>query len=162
MSEVAEARKQQCAKNVENNLAKKHEDLKLSQNHIRQADQWAEEQRQKMILNKQRNDAFKKELLTFVKEKEVTTAEVAKQEAEEERKQREKVDREIKLQIEKERALIQRKKEMARKNALEAMQMAEQRRIRKNKFLFLFLSKIFESVSLFVCFFFFLRIQIGK
>lgn len=132
MSEVAAARKQQCIINAETNKAKKNEDLKLSKDHIKQADQWAEEQRQKMILNKQRNDTFKKELLKFAKEKESVTAQQAKQQADEERKQREKVDRELKAQIEKERSLLQRKKEASRKNALEAMQMAEQRRIRKN------------------------------
>lgn len=131
MSEIADARKKQCAINDEENRAKRAADEKLSQHHIDQADQWAEEQRQKMIMNKQRNDAYKKELLASVREKESATQEQERRNIDQVRQERENIDRDVRMQVEKERALLQRKKDASRQNALEAMRMAEQRRISK-------------------------------
>lgn len=131
MSEIADARKKQCVINDEAKRAKRTADEKLSKDHIDQADQWAEEQRKKIIVNKQRKDAYKKELLTFVREKESAMQQQERKNVDQERQERENIDRDLRMQVEKERALLQRKKDASRLNALEAMRMAEQRRISK-------------------------------
>lgn len=76
-------------------------------------------------------EQYKRELLQTINNNQLRKIEERKQTIREQRAAREAIDQEIKDQIEKEKALMEKKKQTLRMNAIEAMRIGEQRRLRK-------------------------------
>lgn len=89
------------------------------------------------VEEKQKNaEKYKRELLQTINNNQLRKIEQRKQALREQRAAREAIDLEIKAQIERERAMMEKKKETLRMNAIEAMRIGEQRRLRKNNLIF--------------------------
>lgn len=139
LCDVLKTREMQCQMNNEWNTFKKEKHLQEGRETIEQAEQWSEQYRQKMLEKRRSTDAYKKELNYYIKQEHNRKANLAKKTAEEERKYRQDAENELKEQLERERLMLQRKKESMRRNALEAMKMAEERRLSKFCFVFHFI-----------------------
>lgn len=79
-------------------------------------------------------DVYKQEILKNIQDREREKHDSSRKNLTFEKAMRERTEIYHKSQIEKEREILQRKREALRKNALEAMQMVEQRRLRKYSF----------------------------
>lgn len=130
LSEVLKGRDVQRSLNREMDTIAKGKHLQQGQEIIEQAYQWIEDQNRKMSEKKQQTDKFKRDLNNMVKENQKHQKEVNLKREELHKKKRDAADQELQEQIEREQAILQRKKELRRKNALEAMRMTEQRRLR--------------------------------
>lgn len=82
-------------------------------------------------------EQYKRDLQQTIHQNQVRKLEQRKQTLREERAAREAIELEIKAQIEREKALMEKKRLALRKNAVEAMRIVEQRRLRKCAELFL-------------------------
>lgn len=130
---LSETLKQQSQQRKENSEIKKaNQERKLNEGKeiLSQADQWIEQQNLKMFQTKKRNDEFKKDLFLCSQEEQKRRKEELVKKVNLEKKKREIVDDELKAQMEREKQFLEKKKLSMRQNALEAMQMAEQRRLR--------------------------------
>lgn len=96
-----------------------------------QALSWIGEEQQRLNERQKNTITYKKELLQTINENQKLRFEQKKQSIKEQQAAREATDMEIKAQIQKEKAIMEKKKEALRKNALEAMKMVEQRRLSK-------------------------------
>lgn len=151
LSNVLTTRKVQCEMNSETIRRKKEQHLLDGQETIQQAEQWCEDQKEKMLEKRRTIDDYKKELKMNCLEDEYRRLEKSRQQAELERQYRETAENDLKVQLEKERLILQRKKDTQRRHALEAMRMAEERRLSKffkikfyqrNKYNFFFLNNL--------------------
>lgn len=97
----------------------------------RQIMPFIEEEQIRMADRQKRNNQYKAELLYTINENSVRRGEQSKQLVREQQVARDEMDQEIKAQIERERALQDKKRETLRRNAVEAMKMVEQRRLSK-------------------------------
>lgn len=97
----------------------------------RQIMPFIEEEQIRMADRQKRNNQYKAELLYTINENSVRRGEQSKQLLREQQVARDEMDQEIKAQIERERALQDKKRETLRRNAVEAMKMVEQRRLSK-------------------------------
>lgn len=138
LCDVLKTRELQCQMNNDWNTFKKEKRLQEGRETIQQAEQWCQQHRQKILEKRKSTDIYKKELNNYIKEEQQRKANLARKTAEEEQKYRQDAENELKEQLERERLMLQRKKESMRRNALEAMKMAEERRLSKFIYLFLF------------------------
>lgn len=97
----------------------------------RQAMPWIKEEQERIANNIKRNNENKAELLKTIEEKAKHRAETTAKMISAEKEANSLCDKEIRDQIDKEQALLKRKREALRKNALEAMIMVEQRKARE-------------------------------
>lgn len=130
-SEVLRARNVQRNINEEFEKAIKQNEIDEKKNCEQQAMPWIQEEQQRMAERQKRNNSYKQELLQTINDSSKQRSEYKKQLIKEQQAAREAVDQEIKAQIEKEKAIMEKKRAALRKNALEAMKMVEQRRMRK-------------------------------
>lgn len=125
------------AREIQRNINKEFEEAykkEINDNILekeRQAMPWIAEDRDRTAITLQRNKENQAEVLKQIKEKALLKAETAAKTLAAEKEEHSLCDKEIKAQIEKEQALLKRKRETLRKNALEAMIMVEQRRARE-------------------------------
>ncbi|XP_053699279.1 trichohyalin [Sabethes cyaneus] len=125
--EVLKAREHQRKFKAEQEAQQELRRQQLDQQDIAQANRWIKSQVERQMEDRKRFDNYKKEL----KEKILTDREEQTQARnfiiEQERKQHEALEEEVRYQVEKERKLLERNKEMRRQHALEAMRMAQER-----------------------------------
>uniref|UniRef100_A0A034VQ55 trichohyalin n=1 Tax=Bactrocera dorsalis TaxID=27457 RepID=A0A034VQ55_BACDO len=125
------------ARNVQRNINKEFERAIKQQECMdkmacqQQALGFMEEDIQRQLERHQAMDVYKKEMLQTINDSTKQRAEYKKQLIKEQQAAREAMDQEIKAQIEKEKAIMEKKRAALRKNALEAMKMVEQRRLRE-------------------------------
>ncbi|XP_011191698.2 trichohyalin [Zeugodacus cucurbitae] len=125
------------ARNVQRNINKEFERAIKQQECMdkmacqQQALGFMEEDIQRQVERNQAMDVYKKEMLQTINETTKQRTEYKKQLIKEQQAAREAMDQEIKAQIEKEKAIMEKKRAALRKNALEAMKMVEQRRLRE-------------------------------
>lgn len=145
MADVLTTRQQQCQQNA--NMAKIQREKKLAEGleAQAQAEHWREEHKVQLLRKKGHTDTYKKELREHIRSEDNRRQTENKNITEMERQHRIASERDLSAQLEKERTMLQRKKELQRQNALEAMRMAEERRLRR----FLDFSCIY-----FLCFYF--------
>ncbi|XP_053949352.1 calponin homology domain-containing protein DDB_G0272472-like [Anastrepha ludens] len=125
------------ARNVQRNINKEFEKAikrqecmdKLACEH--QAFAFMQEDQLRQLEREQNMNTYKKEMLQTINESYKQRVEHKKQLIKEQQAIREAMDQEIKAQIEREKAIMEKKRASLRKNALEAMKMVEQRRLRE-------------------------------
>lgn len=133
-AEVLKGREIQRKMNAEKRENNKMKHMKNGRDQTLQAQQWMEQHDQRLNQKHQRHHNYKRELFQHIKSEEEKRQDMLSKENEEERLKREASDHELKEQLERERVILERKKKALRKNALEAMIMAEQRRKRMTQF----------------------------
>ncbi|XP_017465344.1 PREDICTED: trichohyalin [Rhagoletis zephyria] len=125
------------ARNVQRNINKEFERAVKKQECMdklaceQQALGFMQEDQARQMERQQNMNTYKKEMLHTIKETGKQRMEYKKQLIKEQQDAREAMDQEIKAQIEKEKAIMEKKRAALRKNALEAMKMVEQRRLRE-------------------------------
>ncbi|XP_061394720.1 trichohyalin-like [Musca vetustissima] len=130
-SEVLRARNVQRDINEEFKKAVKKQECEAKIQCQDQAMSWINEEQQRLIQRQKNANAYKEELLQTIHEKEKVRNEQKKHQLKEQQLVRTTYDVEMKAQMERERVLMEKKREAQRKNALEAMKMVEQRRMRE-------------------------------
>uniref|UniRef100_A0A1I8NCJ4 Trichohyalin-plectin-homology domain-containing protein n=1 Tax=Musca domestica TaxID=7370 RepID=A0A1I8NCJ4_MUSDO len=95
-----------------------------------QAMSWINEEQQRLKDKQKNTNLYKEELLQTINENQKVRTDQRKQQLKEQLASREIYDSELKAHLEREKALMEKKREAQRKNALEAMKMVEQRRMR--------------------------------
>lgn len=130
LSETLKQQSEQRKENSEIKKANKERNFAEGKEILSQADQWIEQQNIKMFQTKKRNDEFKKDLFLCSQEEQKRRKDESVRQVNVEKKKRDLVDEELKAQMEREKNYLEKKKLSMRQNALEAMQMAEQRRLR--------------------------------
>lgn len=130
LSETLKQQSQQRKENSETKKTKKERYFAEGKEILSQADQWIEQQNLKMFQTKRRNDEFKKDLFLCSQEEQKRRKDESLRQLNVDRKKRELVTEELKAQMERERVHLEKKKLSMRQNALEAMQIGEQRRLR--------------------------------
>lgn len=131
LADVLTTREQQCQQNAD--MAKIQREKKLAEGleAQAQAEQWREDHKVQLLRKKGRTDTYKKELREHIKSEDNRRQTETKKTTEMERNHRLSAEKDLTAQLDKERAMLQRKKDLQRHNALEAMRMAEERRLRK-------------------------------
>lgn len=129
-AEVLRSRDAQIKSNEEKRKNDKLKRIRDGQQDLCQAQQWMSRYSDSMNENSEKRNKYKCELFKVIKTEEQKRQEIINKENEMERIKREASDKEIREQMERERMILERKKEAMRKNALEAMIMVEQRRKR--------------------------------
>lgn len=129
-AEVLKGREIQRKINSEKRQNEKLKHLEQGKEAVMQAEQWIAQHDKRSNEKYQRDNTYKRELFQYIKSEDEKRQEMLNKENEAERLKREASDREIKDQLDRERIILERKKDALRKNALEAMIMAEQRRKR--------------------------------
>ncbi|XP_067637680.1 calponin homology domain-containing protein DDB_G0272472 isoform X2 [Eurosta solidaginis] len=125
------------ARNVQRNINKEFEKAVKRQECMdalaceHQALAFIQEDQQRQQERQQNMNAYKRDVFKSMTETCRQRIEQKKLQIREERAAREAMDQEIKAQIEKEKAIMEKKRAALRKNALEAMKMVEQRRLRE-------------------------------
>ncbi|XP_075157085.1 uncharacterized protein LOC142230334 [Haematobia irritans] len=130
-SEVLRARNVQREINEEFKKAIKQQECEMKMMCHGQAMSWIQDGQQRLTERQKNENLYKKELLQTIGENQKIRSEQKKQEMKEQQVARQTTDAEIKAQMEKEMAIMEKKREELRKNALEAMKMTEQRRLRE-------------------------------
>lgn len=130
-SEVLRARNVQRDINEEFKKAIKKQECESKMMCQGQAMSWIQEEQQRLAERQKNANLYKQELLQTINENQKQRAEQKKQQIKEQQVARETTDADIKAQIEKEKAMLDKKRATLRKNALEAMKMVEQRRLSK-------------------------------
>lgn len=110
--------------------AKERRLVECSEN-LAAAEQTAAELREIALQQAQHRNGYKRQLFEQIQSDKARRQQMAETTAADERKYRENEEREMQAQLEMEQLMLQRKKETQRQNALEAMKMAEQRRMSK-------------------------------
>lgn len=131
MSEVLATRDQQRKMRAEEAKVMRARHLDEGKETIAAAEQQAAEMRDMTVAKQRQQNGYKRQLFEHIQTSNSRRQQVSMEEASEDRKHREAEAQEMQAQLEMERMMLQRKKEMQRRNALEAMQMAEQRRLSK-------------------------------
>jgi hypothetical protein len=98
---------------------------------ISQAEAWIAQQTQKQLYERRVRDEYKQEINIMVQHNRNQQTEERKSEYNHEQMKRREIDRDAQKQIAKENDLLTKKRDMMRRNATEAMLVAEQRRARK-------------------------------
>uniref|UniRef100_A0A1A9WVN4 Trichohyalin-plectin-homology domain-containing protein n=1 Tax=Glossina brevipalpis TaxID=37001 RepID=A0A1A9WVN4_9MUSC len=93
---------------------------------------WINDEQQRLAKRQRSTNTYKQGLLKVICDNRRHRAEHKKHTIREQQAFRNSLDLEIKAQIEKEKALMEKKKAALRKNALDAMKMVEQRRLREH------------------------------
>lgn len=132
-SECVAVRDLQRNANVKSEKMKRDNYLAIGREAVAQDQQYAEQQKLIMLETRRKKDDYKKELRQFIESKERREAELKKAQCEEEMLEHSQIDGDLAAQMSKERRILEKKKEAKRVIALEAMQLAEKRRIRKWK-----------------------------
>lgn len=132
LADVLTTRQQQCQQNAD--MAKIQREKKLCEGleAQAQAEQWREDHKMQLLQKKGVTDSYKKQLHEHIKSEDKRRQSETKKKTEIERQHRVSAQRNLTAQLDKERAILERKKEYQRQNALEAMRMAEERRLRKS------------------------------
>lgn len=141
-SECVAVRDLQRNANAKTEQMKRDHYLASGREAVAQDEQYAEQQKLIMLETRRKKDDYKKELREFIENKERQDADLRKAQAEKERLEHCQIDSDLAAQMSKERRVLEKKKEAKRIIALEAMQLAEKRRIRKWK-----LFRLLKSVS---------------
>lgn len=128
MSEVLATRDQQRKVRADEAKAMRVRQLDEGKEMIAAAEQHAAEMREVILSQRHQQNGYKRELFEQMQTANFRRQQATKMEAVNDRKHREAEKKELQTQLEMERMILQRKKETLRRNALEAMQMAEQRR----------------------------------
>lgn len=134
-SECHAVRDMQRHANAKTEKMKRERYLSMGRDAIAQDEQYADKQKQIMLDTRRKRDDYKKELRQFIENKERKVAEMTKAQCEEEKLEHSQIDGDLAAQLSKERRILEKKKEAKRIIALEAMQLAEKRRIRKLKYI---------------------------
>lgn len=129
LSDVLATRDRQCVLNAEAVRIKHDRHLADGQYARDQAKRELEAYNNQLQNAKKIGDGYKTQLREHIRAEEQRRRKEADQTAAEERKYRDQAERDLCAQQEKERAALLRKKELQRRNALEAMKMAEERRL---------------------------------
>lgn len=137
-SECVAVRDLQRNANAKSEKKKQEYYLAMGREAVAQDHQYAEQQKMIMLEARRKKDEYKKELREFIEKKERKDAELKKAHYEEERLEHSQIDSDLAAQMSKERRVLEKKKEAKRIIALEAMQLAEKRRIRKWIFILFF------------------------
>ncbi|XP_073830770.1 uncharacterized protein [Musca autumnalis] len=95
-----------------------------------QAMSWINEEQQRLKEKQDKANAYKEELLQTINDNHKERTDQKRQQLKEQRLAREMYDSDMKAHMEREKAIMEKKREAQRKNALEAMKMVEQRRMR--------------------------------
>lgn len=132
-SECVAVRNMQRNANANAEQTKREHFLAMGREAVAQDQQYAEQQISIMSDARRKKDEYKKELREFIESKERKNAESKRAQCEEERLEHCQIDCDLAAQMTKERRILEKKKEAKRIIALEAMQLAEKRRIRKWK-----------------------------
>ncbi|XP_004524991.1 golgin subfamily A member 6-like protein 6 [Ceratitis capitata] len=125
------------ARNVQRNINKEFEKAIKQQECMdkivcqQQALGFMQEDIERQMERQKNMNTYKKEMLQTINETGKQRADMKKQIIKEQQAAREAMDQEIKAQIEREKAIMEKKRAALRKNALEAMKMVEQRRLRE-------------------------------
>ena len=90
---------------------------------------WIYEEQKRLAERQNRTNTYKQEMWHSITENNKHKLEQKKQLIKEQQSERDALDQDIKAQIEKEKVIMEKKRAALRKNALEAMQMMEQRRL---------------------------------
>lgn len=130
-SEVLRARNVQREINEEFKKSIKKQECQSKMMCEGQAMSWIHEEQQRLAERQNNENIYKRELLQTINENQRQRSEQKKQMIKEQQAARESSDADAKAQIEKEKAIMEKKRATLRKNALEAMKMVEQRRMRK-------------------------------
>lgn len=130
-SECVAVRELQRNVNAAATKMKRERNLAMGREAIAQDEQYVEQQKLNISESRRKQDEYKKELRQFIENKEREQTELKNAQCEEERLERNRIDGDLAAQLNKERRILEKKKEAKRLVALEAMQMAEKRRIRK-------------------------------
>lgn len=131
-SECVQVRDLQRQANAKAAKMKRESFLAMGREANAQDQQYAEQQKLIMLETRRKNDNYKKELREFIEKKERENVELKTAQCEEERLEHSRMDSDLAAQLSKERRVLEKKKEAKRIVALEAMQLAEKRRIRKS------------------------------
>lgn len=113
------------------------EKVRVEKENIRQTNEilpWMMDDNRRSKDFRKNRDNYKQEILKNIQDKERDKHDSYRKNLSFEKAMRERTENHHKTQIEKEREILQRKREALRKNALEAMQMVEQRRLRMHFF----------------------------
>lgn len=137
LCETLHIRGKQCIERAKFSNYKKEADEAQAKEQILQQDQWDQEHTRKAIESKKRKDGYKRQLFEQMNENEMRQKDANQKRITQEIHERETAEQDIKSQMEKERLVLEKKKEAMRKNALEAMRIAEQRRLSKLQLTFL-------------------------
>lgn len=135
-SECVAVRDLQRNANAQSEQMKREQYLAMGLEAVAQDQQYAEKQILIMSDTRRKKDDYKKELREFIESKERKDAELKKAQCEEERLEHCQIDSDLAAQMSKERRILEKKKEAKRIIALEAMQLAEKRRIRKWNYIY--------------------------
>lgn len=130
-SECVAVRELQRNANARSEKMKREQYLAMGREAVARDQQYAEQQKLIILDARRKKDEYKKELREFIETKERNEAELKKEQCEEERLEQCQIDSDLAAQMTKERRILEKKKEAKRIIALEAMQLAEKRRIRK-------------------------------
>lgn len=131
LADVLTTRQQQCQQNADMAQIQRENKFAEGLEAQAQAEHWREDHKVNLLQKKGRTDMYKKELREHIKSEDNRRQIETKKTIEMERQHRVSAERDLTAQLEKERAMLQRKKDFQRQNALEAMRMAEERRLRK-------------------------------
>uniref|UniRef100_A0A1A9ZAZ4 Trichohyalin-plectin-homology domain-containing protein n=1 Tax=Glossina pallidipes TaxID=7398 RepID=A0A1A9ZAZ4_GLOPL len=129
-SEVLRARNIQRSINEEFKKAIKLQESETQKRCENQGMSWINDEQRRLAERQKNTNSYKQELLQTISENQRQKAEQKKQIIREQQAARDNIDSEMKAQIAKEKAIMEKKKALLRKNALEAMKMVEQRRLR--------------------------------
>ncbi|KAI9589179.1 uncharacterized protein ACN2A1_011125 [Glossina fuscipes fuscipes] len=129
-SEVLRARNIQRNVNEEFKEAVKLQESETQKRCENQGMSWINDEQQRLAERQKNTNSYKQELLQTISENQRRKAERKRQMINEQQTARDNIDSEMKAQIAKEKATMEKKKAFLRKNALEAMKMVEQRRLR--------------------------------
>lgn len=133
LSEVLKGRNIQRSIQKEFETAEKERIDKENARQVNEVLPWMVEDMKRLNDGKKNRDTYKHEIYRNIQDRERTKCESNRKNLTFEKAMRERTENYHKTQIEKEREILQRKRETLRKNALEAMQMVEQRRMSKYK-----------------------------
>lgn len=128
-SEVLRARNIQRSINEEFKKAIKLQESETQKRCENQGMSWINDEQRRLAERQKNTNSYKQELLQTISENQRQKAEQKKQMIREQQTARDNIDSEMRAQIAKEKAIMEKKKAVLRKNALEAMKMVEQRRL---------------------------------
>lgn len=147
LSEVLKCRNIQRSIQNEFENAEKERVEKENARQINEILPWMMDDVKNKDLRKNR-DKYKHEIFENIQDRERERQDFKRKTQTFEKAMRERTENYHKTQIEKEREILQRKREALRKNALEAMQMVEQRRLRKFALVFMLYNFIYHGKTL--------------